>query len=336
MSGRLPLDGATVIRAKGRRLAKIVRADGIAEGYDKTRTVDLIHAPLSGLSDLHRLLRDLAERRDCCLVRGAILDPTRTHRVRRLSNADPETGEAPTLREEPRRWIALDLDSVPLPPSVDSRDLAACARAVVRHLPLGFHGAACVVQATASQGIKPGARLRLWFWLSRALTNAECKAWLARHPVDLSLFRPAQPHYTAAPVFEGWRDPLPGRLLFLPGVPEVEPPDAATLAPPPPRPSSPGLGASLAASGRLAGANPEARFIGLLRHVLSAPEGTRHSALYWAACRAGEIVAAGYVAPEAAARALTRAAMEGGGKDARNAEQTARDGIARGVMEAPR
>ena len=85
-------------------------------------------------------------------------------------------------------------------------------------LPPTFTGAACIVQATASHGIKPGARLRLWFWCDRSLSGAECKRWLGKVPVDHSVFGAAQPIYTAAPVFaDGAAEHLPCRLLALPG-----------------------------------------------------------------------------------------------------------------------
>ena len=133
--------------------------------------------------------------------------------VRRLLRGDPLVGDAPTLREVPRRWLALDLDSVPLPPGLDPRDLAACARAVLPLLPAPFRRAAVVAAATASHGIKPGARLRLWFWCDRLLTCAECKRWLAGAPVDAAVFAPAQPIYCASPLVMGRPDHIPRRVI---------------------------------------------------------------------------------------------------------------------------
>ncbi len=327
-------DFATIVRATGRRLCKRVHADFTTEPYDSAKTMSLHAVELAGLDSLAGLLGELATRRDCCLVRGEIIDHARTIGVRRLCRADPETGEQPTLHEAPRHWLALDLDSVPLDQGIDRLDIEACARCVLPRLPEAFRGAACVVQATTSHGIKPGARLRLWFWCSRPLTNAECKRWLAQSPVDRTLFSPAQPHYTAAPIFVGWSDPLPRRLGRLSGAPFVIPPAPAAFAPPtPPRIAQErplgglrGLRAGSAAS----------RFAGLLCAVRRAPEGQRHPTLFWAACRAGEMVAAGELSADAAAAVLAQAAMEGGGRDAQRAERTARDGITRGAAEAGR
>ena len=69
-------------------------------------------------------------------------------------------------------------------------------------LPEEFWTADCIVQATAGHGIKPGMRLRLWFWLSRPLGRGELDRWFANSPVDRSVFRTVQAIYTAAPVFE--------------------------------------------------------------------------------------------------------------------------------------
>ncbi|MDI3307833.1 MAG: hypothetical protein QJR07_12095 [Acetobacteraceae bacterium] len=227
--------GLTVLRARGRRLCKVIRADGTLIPYDAARTFDLHHEPLADLAALADLLRRLLSCRDAAVVRGAILDPARTRRVRRLLHPDAETGDAPTLREVPRRWLALDVDGLDLPPGTDPRDLAACARAVLPHLPAEFRHARAVVTATASHGIKPGARLRLWYWLTRPASGAEAAQWLRGAPVDASIFTPAQVIYTAAPLREaGAADPVPCRLAILPGAAEVvRVPPPLALAPPP-------------------------------------------------------------------------------------------------------
>jgi hypothetical protein len=229
----------TIARSRHRRLAKLIRPDGIT-GYDSVLTIDLHPRPVADLAALYGLLKQLSPRSDCCILRGAPLDPARVRGVRRLLHPDPKTGEVPSLREVPRRWIALDLDGLPMPAGTDPRDLAACAHAVLPLLPVAFRDASLIVQATATHGIKPGARLRLWAWLSRPLSGAECKRWLRPAPVDPVVFRTVQPIYVAAPIFyAGAVDPLPQRLLLLPGQCEtVEAPDAMALAPPPPRPAT--------------------------------------------------------------------------------------------------
>jgi hypothetical protein len=139
------------------------------------------------------------------------------------------------------------------------------------------------------------------------------------------VFGAVQPIYTAAPVFVGMADPLPERLVVLDGAERVVAPPATALAPPAPLPAP-----------RRGGDDAVPRLAGLIGTVRDAPEGQRHRALYWAACRVGEMVAGGEVRAEAAAAALAQAAMDGGGRDRRNAEATARAGILRGLGEASR
>jgi hypothetical protein len=329
MLGADPQDplSITLATARAGRLCKVRHADGTVEDYSRAKTFDLATAHAPDLPALATLLRDLSGRRDTCVLRGGIRDPDHARSVRRLVHPDPETGEAPTLRDVPRAWIALDLDSLPLPAGTDPRDLPGCAEAALLALPAAFRTAGCIAFATSGHGFKPGARLRLWFMLSRPLAGAECKRWLRTAPVDRSVFGTAQPIYTAAPLFIGMHDPLPHRLVVVAGAPRVEVPELQE--PPPARPTPHRLRPATweAATARLAA---------LIYAVRRAPDTQRHPTLFWAACRAGEMVAAGEVEGEAAARALAQAAMEGGGADAVRAALTALDGIARGSAEARR
>lgn len=292
--------GLTVCEAAAPRLrfAKAWRADGTCAPYDHVRLVNFYPVALDGLDALHRLLARLTLRPRCCVLRGAIAGPARTRGVRRLLHDDPATGERATLREVARRWVALDVDGLPLPEGTDPRDLAACARAVLPHLPPAFRVARCIVQATASHGVKPGARVRLWYWLDRPTRGAELATWLAGAPVDASAFRAAQPIYTAAPLFEGRRDPLPARLALLDGAEpavRVPPPALLTPTPPPPRPPRPHAADDAAGGRALAWARA---------HIAAQREGARHDTALrvagWLAVRARR----GEVAPAAVVRAV--------------------------------
>lgn len=287
------------------RLAKTWRADG-CEPYGTARTVNLYPAALDGLDALHRLLARLAARPRCCVLRGAIADPARARGVRRLLHDDHATGERATLREAARRWVALDVDGLPLPEGTDPRALPACARAALPHLPPAFRVARCVIQATASHGIKPGARLRLWFWLDRPTRGAELATWLAGAPVDASAFRPAQPIYTAAPLFEGRRDPLPARLALLDGAePAVRVPPAALLTPTPPPPRPPRPHAADDAAGARALAWARAR-------IAAQREGARHDTALSAAGWLAALARRGEVAPAAVVRAVAEGIADAG------------------------
>jgi hypothetical protein len=74
--------------------------------------------------------------------------------------------------------------------------------------------------------------LRVWFWLNRPTTGDELGLWLKRHPADPCTFRPAQPIYTAAPVFVGRQDHLSFRIANIPGADAVAVPPPEDLKPP--------------------------------------------------------------------------------------------------------
>jgi hypothetical protein len=308
--------GATIVETASPALifAKRWRPDGTCADYDRARAVNLAAAPLADLVALAGLLEHLADRRRCCIVRAAIAAPARVSGVRRLLHPDPDTGEAATLAEVPRRWCALDLDSVPLPEGTDPRDLERCARHALALLPPAFRAARCIVQATSGHGIKPGARLRLWFWLSRPTLGADLAAWLAGFPVDASCFRAAQPHYTAAPLFDGRPDPLPRRLALLPGADAVAVPSPGLLRRPPPAPPRPTRAGDTGDGARaLAWAT---------REIARQREGARHdTALRVAGWLAGK-ARSGEVPPSAIIGAIA-AGLVAAGKDAREAEAIA-------------
>jgi hypothetical protein len=283
-------DQLTILSSRWRRLAKTITRDGEIIPYDRARIFDFFERPVSSLADIGGWLSWLSDRQDCCVVRAAILDPARTQGVRRLLFPDSKTGEQPTLREVARQWVALDFDNLPPPENVQVADLASCAVVAIERLPLAFRGSACIVQATASHGIKPGLRLRLWYWLSRPTTGAELKAWLRATPVDKSVFNGAQPIYTAAPVFlDGATSPIRIRLAMLPGRHAVDVPTQDVLKVQPVaalpvrvRPTVPQTGRqSFAALSRAA-----------LRIAL-AVEGTRHRTLVVEASRLSRLVSAG-------------------------------------------
>src|SRR6516162_4271691 len=120
-------ESVTILRAKGRRLAKTIAADGTIIGFAEAKRFDLFERPVANLEALARLLRQLEQRCDCCIVRGKPAHPERVKNVRRLLYPDRETGDQPTLVEVPRRWLALDIDHLARPDCIDPADLLGCA-----------------------------------------------------------------------------------------------------------------------------------------------------------------------------------------------------------------
>ena len=118
-----------------------------------------------------------------------------------------------TFAPRPGAGSALDIDGVPEPPCLT---FAAEPEAGVEHvlglLPSRSPTRPAGGRRPARPGIKPGIRCRLWFWLSRPVSDGEAKGWLARHPVDRSLFTPVALHYTAPPILApGMPDPVSRR-----------------------------------------------------------------------------------------------------------------------------
>jgi hypothetical protein len=314
-----------VLRSGRERLAKLVLPDGTMRGYSAGLFYDLRPQPVRGLDDLETLLCRLITRPDCAVIRGKPIDPARCDNVRRLQYADRDTGYPPTVRDVPRQWVALDMDAVTRPDSVPVADLEACGRLALALLPPSFAAAACIVQATGGHGFKPGARLRLWYWLERPITGAEAKRWLRRVPLDTSVFGAVQPIYTARPVLSaGIADPCPLRLARLPGlaalpVPELSPPATVPTAP----------ASALQTDGA---ADMLARVLFRLR---TASEGQRHYRLRAAAFTLGGLLEAGGISKRQAEEALLDAVRAAGGAaiDDKNASKTIAWGLEHGAAK---
>ncbi len=131
-------DHVTVLRAHGLRLVKLIPPEGEAISYDSAKHFHASIAAVHGLESLRTLLDELQGKTDTCIVRGELIGVPPVARMRRLVYADNETGDAPTLRDVPRRWLALDHDSVPMPEDCLPKDLLACADAVIDLLPRQF------------------------------------------------------------------------------------------------------------------------------------------------------------------------------------------------------
>jgi hypothetical protein len=302
-------DTLTILRSRGRRLAKLIRAGGDIQGYDIARTYDMHAVTFDGLDGLRDHLAALAHRPEHCVVRGAILDPSHAVGVRRLLHPDRETGEVPTLTDAPRRWVALDCDGIPAPEGMDRRDLEACGILARLTMPAAFHGAACIVQATAGHLIKPGLRLRLWFLLERGLTGAECQRWLRGVPgVDPSTLRAAQVTYTAAPLFIDMTDPLPRRLAMLPGLETVSCPTEAELQPPPRPDTDPSRVVTAASADRYV----RAALMRACTAIATAPVDSRHPTAVSEAWGLARFVVAGLMSADEVIRAVDGALEQAG------------------------
>ena len=166
-------------------------------------------------------------------------------------------------------------------------------RAAISTLPPEFHNVSAWWQVTSSAGIKPGIRLRLWFWLDRPVSDDEAKRWLADAPVDRSLYSPVQVHYVAQPVFDPPElDPVPLRSGWFWAHSNVVPVPAL----PAPEPASLGRPAGrieTASAGYNAGRRAARYADAALRAVETASSGTRHPTLVAVAVRLYSLADAG-------------------------------------------
>lgn len=94
-------------------------------------------------------------RRDELVVTGALIDPTSTVGIRRISS-NLIQGEQPTLREQTSTFFFADVDGWAAPDGLDViADRARLARLYTDTvLHRAFHGADCFVQLSASAGLK--------------------------------------------------------------------------------------------------------------------------------------------------------------------------------------
>jgi hypothetical protein len=330
----------TVLRTPSLWMTKRIWPDRI-EDYSRAKKFDVQTVSVAGgLDGLRPVLERLADDPRAVVIRGSLIDGTRTKGVRRLLHVDRKTGEEPVFEEHPREWVALDIEGIARPDDLPAADLLGCARLAVEHLPAAFREARCLVQASGSHGIKPDIRLRLWFWLDRPTTGAELTRWLADTPADPAVFRPVQVTYTSRPIFmDGAVDPLPIRLAELPGAPCVTVPSLEALAPPvkPPRPSPkrretapPGQPAEPRQPA--SDAAIEAFITRCLNGVRRAREGHKHTVLFNMGRLLGGIRdQAGFTTADAVQWLL--GALPGTVQDWRAAEETATQGVEIGALE---
>jgi len=232
-------DTVTILRAKGGRL--LTKRWTLSEGrlqetsYDKAWRFSATEHPVCNLRELGQLIRQISADPQAAPVRGAIADGANRNDM--LRRARSRGSVLATLISKPRRWLGLDLENIPCPLGIDPIfEPDATVEHTISLLPPAFHAATCLWQFTGGHGIKRGIRLRLWYWLNQLTSDEELRRWLGervrqdgvpphqwprRWPIDPVLFNPIQLHYTAAPIFEGFSDPVPMRCGWRCGLEDV-------------------------------------------------------------------------------------------------------------------
>lgn len=331
-------DEMVVLTSQALRLAKMHErlADGTvrSSAYDDARHFRARVARASSIEALASCLARLADDAHSAVLRAAVrADADRRH-MRRLLH--PEQDEPATLVEVPRRWMALDFDKLDAPDGW-WLGLAQTYELVRPLLPVEFHQAACIVQASGSAGIKPGFRGRVWFLTERPHNGAELRRTFAGvSGLDRSTLYPATLTYTARPVFIGMADPVATRIAVIPSRIERV---AVAVPPEPPAPPPTPLHAPIDGTWGPKPAYSRAALDHACQRIVQAGEKEQHPTLFREAAGIGALIGSGHM-PASLARDMLIAAgmaMTNFGRPWRR-EEVARQidrGLAAG-MEHPR
>jgi hypothetical protein len=232
--GAAPVDFITVATAADRKLMTKIFFVGRdkreqTRNFDKGYLFNFSTRPVACLDDLARVLDGLKQH--SCVIYGRLIEGT-SMPCRRLLNRDAKTGDAATVEDAAHSWVLLDIDKLAIEDDVFDpvTEPERAVEYIRAKLPPEFHRARCLWRLTSSAGVgkRDTISMRLGFWLDRALTGAEAKAWLTGTIADSSIYTPNQVIYAAAPIFiHGRVDPVPKRSGILEGRATVAPGDTA-------------------------------------------------------------------------------------------------------------
>lgn len=180
--------------------------------------------PIKNIFELSEALTELEKIPNAFLIRGRLCDPAlASQALRRLGSDEGDNfkGHFKTP-EQGRHWVLIDVDKLKLPKklALTKQNLAKVLDWITEQLPPELQGVSFHWQLSSSAGVygTDSVSVHFWFWLAHPVPNADVKAWgdafnasSKRLKIDLTLFRHVQPHYTAAPIFEGLPDPFPQR-----------------------------------------------------------------------------------------------------------------------------
>lgn len=239
-------DFVTVLRSRGPKLAKTIKASGEVEGYQNTLWVKVEERPVNSILDLSRILREIESDPQLCVIRGKLRDNWReileanwddwaADHLKKTGNQLNNPGGEWVLRRKalfedtPHHWALFDSDQ--FRPTVDMLNAPeAAAQEYVALLPDEFQGVSLHLQLSNSAGLPGSAGLfkaHVWFWFDQTYTGAQLKAWAEcswpiveerKLRVDLAVFNSVQVHYTSAPVLApGVVLPITRRSHFMDG-----------------------------------------------------------------------------------------------------------------------
>lgn len=198
-------DFITVLTSKGPLLTKRWTPAGI-EPYDRAKNFTAEAYQVDSVRDLSRVLAMLEEQPRRCVIRGQHLE----HDAAGREHCGPvdTTRDLEAFDERSHRWVCLDVDGWVMPEGIDLDDPAQAVLSFVQDcLPAEFQEITHHWQLSSSAGA-PGKehllKAHIWFWLDAYRTGQELDGWARalQLPVDITVFRTVQVHYTAAPVID--------------------------------------------------------------------------------------------------------------------------------------
>lgn|GEM_PF-4102480 len=226
--------GFTALTSRSHLATKSFRLDPLTgkpavTPYGNAKEFSVREVQFADMEDLHGKLVILQAEPRTFIVRGAPREGVDLARCRRLlypEIADDGTVTAPATFEPcPRQWAMVDGDLSPAPAGIDPvKDPDGALDYVLGLLPSGFASADVVYSWGSSQGMKADyLSVHLFALLDRPYSDDELTRWAlgvntaaGRKLVDPAVFRPVQPHYTAAPIFgPGLTAPLAGRRIGI-------------------------------------------------------------------------------------------------------------------------
>ena len=225
------IDTVTILQTKPGHLAtkKFIKPSAKAEIAIQPYDAGILYkvlgiAGVNNINDLSVVLQYCEQNPNALIIRGEpVTDEVLESWVRRKGSGVGEAFQGNFMTPiNGRHYFEIDIDKLTLPTGweLDQTSIRKICEHLVHLLPPEFHEASYHWQLSSSAGVFDISKVsaHLWFWLTRPVPDADLKVWAKRvnnltgiKLVDGALFQHVQPHYVAAPIFEGMDDPFPIR-----------------------------------------------------------------------------------------------------------------------------